>query len=326
MSKEDSKKLSYQEYLNKLNKSEITSVLEVFQLPYKKNLKKQIYIDQIIENLSKIVDKTFDIFQQDEYSNIKLLVKKKGKITIRINYLLQAFLENLKRNHLIIELSPKNYYMPNELLTIYRNKIKNKTPGIKAKINTKEYALILGHIEAYGVIDFSFFYKNYAKQYKLLEDQALERLKFLSAFYDDFHIFTDKKKTYIANKKLKSIRECNKILNQKGEYAIYTNEELMNIHDFTYMNQYKSYKKLIKFIKKNYNVEKRNFKIINNFVLNPFITSYQLNKEAGIKELSSLIDLYFEFNNQKHKNKFIDLIEKITVDYPAWELKGGTRK
>lgn len=328
MKKQDGNKLiTYKEYLGTLNKSDLTNILNMFHIEYKKNAKKQIYQDLILDNINNIVNFTLDLFQLDEFHNIKLLVKKKGKITIRVNHLLLDFMRNLERHHLI-KASDKTFYLPKELLDAYKSKLKNKKPVEKVKANTKEYNLILGFLDAYGVIDYNMFYEEYSKIYKLTKEDALNRIKNLANFYGEFKIFEDQKKKsiYIASAIIKNLKQCKSILNKKSNYAIYTNEELISIHDFTFMSKYKSYKKLIKFINRNYYVEKGSMKIINKYVLIPFLTNYQLDKEGSKEILSSLIDTYFEFNNNKHKNKFMALVENLTLDYPSWDLKGHSER
>lgn len=327
MAKKDIQKtLAYKDYLLELNKSDVTKILDTFQIDYKKNQKKEVYVEKVLDNVDKIVSDTLDIFQMDEYHNIKLLVKKNGKITIRINYLLGAFLENLERNKLIKEIKPKTYIMPKELVNGYKRKLKNKTTSVKIKETTYEYALIKGFVNTYGVIDFNRFYDVYSKKYKLQKDQTLERISFMSAFYEEIRLYESNNKKYLSHYAIKNLKACNAFIKKKGDYAVYTIEELISIYDFSFLNKCKSYKAVVKFIKRNYNVEKSNFKIINNYILSPFLTSYQQNREDAMKLLSDLIDKHFEFKNQKHKNKFMDLIEKVTEDYPSWSLKGYTQR
>lgn len=327
MTKQDNKILTYKDYLEKLNKNELLSVLDTFHIEYKKNCKKQYYVDLILENINSIVKRTLDLFQIDEFHNIKLFVKKKGKITIRVNHLLLDFMRNLERNKLVIS-ENKTFYLPKELLIAFKSKIDNKKIISKVKENTEEYKLILGFIDVYGAIDYNKFYDAYAKNYKLQKEDALERLKDISNFYSEFKLFEDnkKKKIYIASSVIKSLKECKSIINKEVDYAVFTNEELMKIHDFTYMAKYKSYKKLMKFINRNYYVEKGSQKIVNKYVLIPYLTNYQLNKDSAKNVLSSLIDTYFEFNNKKHKNKFMNLVENLALDYPSWDLKGHSER
>ena len=122
------------------------------------------------------------------------------------------------------------------------------------------------------------------------------------------------------------MKECKEFTKKDIDYAVYTAEELMSIHDFSFMTGCKSYKKLIKFINRNYYVEKGSFKIVNKYVFIPYLTNYQLNKEKALELLSGLIDDYFEFNNKKHKNKFMSLVENLALDYPSWNLKGHSER
>lgn len=327
MAKQNSNKITtYKEYLGTLTKNELISILDTFHIEYKKNNKKQVLEEMILDNVNNIVKFTMDLFQIDEFHNIKLLVKKKGKITIRINHLLLDFLNVLHKHKLVKTEDGKTYFLPKELLDVYKLKLKNKKPIEKAKENTKEYNLILGFIDAYGVVEFNNFYDKYSKNYKLSKENALERLKDMSNFYDEFKVLEDKKKVYIVSNVIDTIKECKEILKKKEEYAVYTIEELIKIHDFTYMAHFKSYKKLMKFINRNYYVEKGGLKIVNKYVLIPFLTNYQLNKEQAKDILSGLIDKYFEFNNKKHKNKFMALVENLALDYPAWNLKGHSER
>lgn len=328
MKKQDENKLlTYTDYLEKLNKNDIVSILDLFHIEYKKNAKKQVYLDLVLENVNTIAKRTLDLFQIDEFHNIKLFIKKKGKVTIRVNHLLLNFMQNLKRHHLVI-CNDKTFYLPKELMTAYKAKLKNKKVIDKAKENTKEYNLILGFIDAYGAFDFDKFYEEYSKTYKLSREDALTRIKDIAVFYGEFRMFEEQKtqKLYIASHIIKNIKQCKNIINKKVEYAVYTKEELIDIHSFEYMTKFKSYKKLMKFIKRNYYIEKGSQKIVNKYVLVPFLTNYQLNKDAAKEVLSTLIDSYFEFNNQKHKNKFMDLVEKIAGDYPSWYLKGHSER
>ncbi|MBQ6841126.1 MAG: hypothetical protein IJO63_03315 [Bacilli bacterium] len=327
MAKQDNKILTYKDYLEKLNKNELMGVLDTFHLEYKKNCKKQVYVDLILENVNHIVKHTLDLFQIDEFHNIKLFVKKKGKITIRVNHLLLDFMRHMERNKLVIS-DNKTFYLPKELLDSFKNKLNNKKVISKVKENTEEYKLILGFIDVYGTIDYNKFYESYSKKYKLTKEDALVRIKDIANFYGEFKFYEDnkKKKIYIASNVIKSLKECKTILNKATDYAVFTNEELATIHDFSYMAKYKSYKKLMKFINRNYYVEKGSQKIVNKYVLIPYLTNYQLNKESAKNILSSLIDTYFEFNNKKHKNKFMNLVENLALDYPSWNLKGHSER
>ena len=317
---------TYQEYLDTLNKNVLIQILDNYHINYKKGQKKQIYQKLVLENVNNIVKKTISFFQIDEYYNLKYLIKKKGKVTVKFNRLLLIFLQNLARNNLVIEVNDNTYYMPNELFSAYKKELKSKLTSKTIQKNTEEYNLIQGFIDAYGVIDFDIFYSEYSKKYKLLKPETLERINDLSKFYLEFNIFNDNKQSYLASNSIKSLKECKEYLKMPGDYAIYTNTELIEIHTFKYMEKFKSYRKFKRFINRNYEVSKSSFKIINKYILIPFMTNKQQNIDNSKDILSTLIDQYFEFNNQKAKDKLISLIENVALDYPKWNLKGKSER
>lgn len=316
----------YKDYLSGFCKNELIKFLDLFDIKYKKSDKKSKVIEIILDNLSLIVDSSLSWFQMDEFYNIKLIVKKKGNITIRFNHLLKDFLKKLEAHKLLVSRKENQYIMPKELLNIYSRRIQNKKILSKIKENTSEYNLILGFIDAYGVVEFDKFYEEYSKKHKLLKDEALKRINKLSLFYGEFKVFSDNKKAYIASNEFTNVTQTKKILKKPIDRAIYTIEELINIHNFNSLAKCKSYKKLFKFINRNYYVERSNYKIINRYVLLPYFTKRQTSKEDASKLLSELIDEFFEFSKKKYKDKFIELIEEVALDYPSWNLKGNTEK
>lgn len=325
MKKNNTLQIEYKEYLEKLNKNQITCIMDKFNLSYQKNNKKDKLIETILDNLENVVDNALDIFQEDEYININYVIKRKGCVVVTINKLLTKFLNNLVDNNLMIIEDEEEYIMPSEIYNLFKDKLKKKSVINRIKSNTREYNLILGHIDTYGIIDFDYFYNNYAKDYKLTNEETLTRIKKISLFYKEFHIIEDKKKVYIVNNLIKNIKEAKEYLKNKN-YATYTNEELINIHNFKFMKKVRSYKKLVRFIESHYDVEKGSFKIINKFVLIPYLEQNQLNGDKSKELISNLADKYFEFSKEKYKVKFISLIENLALDYPSWSLRGYSER
>lgn len=317
---------TYNEYLNTLSREELLSILDFYNISYRKNSKKEVCINLVIENLDNIVDKSISVFQNDEYINMKYVIKKKGLVEVRLNYLLYDFLNNLSKKHLIIRENEKLFYMPKDVLKIFEKKFNNKSNIEKIKVNTLEYALLLGFIDAYGVVDFDMFYNNYSKIYKYKKDIALDRIKFFSNYFNEFKYFKEKDKNYITSNVINSLKDCKKYLNKKEKYKIYTNEELVDIHTFKYMESYKSYKKLNKFIRNTYEVNKTSTKIVNKWVLIPYLAAYQLDKNVAREKLVELLEQYFEFKNEKQKSKLLTLAENMAMDFPNWRLNGYSEK
>lgn len=326
MSKQEKINTTYKEYLDTLTKEELNSILSFYNIKFKKNIKKESLIDLIMDNLNNIVNKSTEVFQDDELANIKLVIKKKGLVEVRLNYLLYDFLETLTRNHLIIKKDTKLFYMPKEILSLFNKKVNNKNVLEHIKNNTEEYKLLMGFIDAYGVVDFDLLYSNYSKEYKLKKDAAVSRISFLSDYYKEFKIFKDKNKLYVASNIINNLKECKIYIKKKENYKLYTNEELANIHTFKYMESYKSYKKLVKYIRANYEVSKNSTKIINKWVMIPYLAEYQLDKNTAKEKLVKLLEEYFEFKNDKQKNKFLNLAEDMAMDYPNWRCNGYSEK
>ncbi len=318
-------KNSYKDYLNSKKKKELENILDTYNIEYKKSLKKDDLKDLILKNLKNIVLFTLDIFQNDELQNLKLVIKKEGNIKVKINFLLLDFLLILKRNSIVFSLDDERFIMPKEIVDLYKEALKDKEIVNKIKENTDEYNFILSYIGVYGITDFDIFYQNYAKDYKYTKDETINRIKKLSLFYREISFFTNKNKSYIASNKFKSFKDASYLL-KKQDYKIYTNKEILNFYNLKFMAKKRPYKRLSKFINKNYNVEKGNFKIINKYVLIPYFQERQLNKDTSKEILSALVDKYFEYNNDRHKEKFIDLIKKLAPYYPSWEKGGHTEK
>ena len=317
----------YEYYLNKLKKEEIQIILNTYQIKHNKNLSKNMLIKLILENVDLIVEYALDIFQQDELYNIKLLVKKNGYMKVKINHLLLCFFEVLKRNNLLFSEDGIIFEMPSELVLSFKNKLKSKAVLNKIKSNADEYNLILGYIDVYGFRNFKHFYDIYFENYHLSYSDALQRIKKLAYFYGEFKIFVDKNNIYLSSNNIKTIKVGKEFIpKKKNEYKDFLPSELVAIHNFDYFNKKREYKKLKKFISKSYDVEKGSFKIINRFILVPYLIENQICNEDAYSLLSTLIDKYFEFNNEKHKNKFISLVEGIVNIYPSWKLNGYNKK
>jgi hypothetical protein len=77
------------------------------------------------------------------------------------------------------------------------------------------------------------FYEIYSSEYQLESHKVSERLKLMSSFYNEFKLIENKDKLYIASNVIKNLKMCNQLIKSKGEYAVYTPEELISIHNFS---------------------------------------------------------------------------------------------
>lgn len=328
MKKENTKEkiLKYNELLLELKKSDVESILINFDINYKKNTSKENLIETVVNNVESIVDSTLDIFQEDELANIKLIIKKKGNIHVTVNHYFKKFLNNFERLHLLKKINQNDFLMPKELLNIYTKKIKNKSVINKIKRNTEEYALIMGFIETYGFRTIKDLYEIYKNKYEINYNDFQKRIIYIGKFYNEYKTYSEKNDYYISSLNINGIAKGKKYLNKKNKYKEYTCEDLININNFSKFSKVKSYKKLSKYILRNYYVEKGNFKIINRFILCPYFIEKQVDKNKSQKLLEELIGKYFEIKDEKNKKKFIELIDDFFLDYPSWSLHGFSER
>lgn len=319
-------KHNYKDYLESLKKEELELVLKDFNISYDLKDKKEILVKNILDNLENRILNIVSIFQNDELSNIKKVIKNKGYIKIKKNSQMRDFIDNLTFHFLAYQISDYEYYVCSDVLKIFKNKINLKTLLKKIKSNTKEYNYILGLLETYGVCDYDFFFELYSRSFISTKEDFLDRLRILANFYNEFIIYEKKKNILVANKALTTYKMANKLYSMPGNYRLYSNDEIIQIHNYKYCGNLKSYKKLIKFLKRNYGMEKRNIAFFNKNILSKYLTKIQLNEDEADDLLKELIDVYFEIKNEKQRKKFINLMRNISLYYPNWSLKGNYKK
>ena len=316
-------KIAYKEYLDSLNKSDITNVLDTYFIEYKKSQSKDALINLLISNVDFITSESINYFRKEELLFLKKIIKKKGYIRFRHNKLLLNFCNYIQDKLLIKMIGPNEYLMPNEVYLSFKQKLKSKKINELVKNNTIESSLILGFTDAYGVCGFDFFYNEYTKKFKYQKEDAIKRLNKWQRLYNEFKLLDNK---YICSNQIKNIKEAEKYINNTSKYAVYTNEELIKIHNFEYYEKSKPYKKFISFVTKLYDVNKDGIKIINKHVLNPYNAYYQYNKTKAKSVLNNLLNEYFEPYKDKYKEKLITYINDLMEECPKWKYKGNIRK
>lgn len=321
-----SSKISFDEYINNLPKSELCTILKTFNISYKSTYKKDKLSSLVTENLDKIVRHSYELFQSDELANIKVLIKNNGYSRPRTNYLLLYFLQNLSRLGLVIKINESEFIMTKEVLTKFKNLVKNKNLLVKVKQNTNEYNLILGILSCYGVLTYDKFYEVYSKYFKYTSEELFNKLNTLKLFYEEFNVIDTKSVKYICNKRLITEKECKKYINKNAEYKEFSIEDYVNINKYNYMKKFEPFNKMIKFVKRNYYMDEKDIKVFNKYIIVPYLEEIQVKNSEAENILSTNIDKYFEYKNEKHKAKFMNLIKDITNDYPLWSLNGYSKR
>ena len=79
---------------------------------------------------------------------------------------------------------------------------------------------------------------------------------------------------------------------------------------------------MLKKIKKNYYLDEKDIKVFYKYVIIPYLNDVQIDNPTKEENLSKNIDKYFEYKNEKHKNKFMDLVKGIINETPMWKYNG----
>lgn len=325
MSLKKNKPVSYEEYLNKLTKKELTSILDAVEMEYNSKAKTEELVTMILDELDDIISKTLNYFTLIEYRNLKMVLKRKGHVKLRTNVGLMQFCQMLTVRHLMYKIDDKTFILFKEVYKEFKNKSYQKKVIKKCQKNNNELHLVLGTLLIYGAISLKDFYLIYCEKYEISENDLKDYLLGLKKYSNAFNIYEEKDDFYLANKKIKNIKECKKYADKKNRKA-YSFEEIERLYTLRYMKKYKSYRKLKKFITSSYYIEKNNFHIVVDKIIIPFIEEYQLDKDHANEVLDSLVDDYFEFNSNKYKNKLITLADNFVKDYPNWNLKGYSER
>ena len=61
---------------------------------------------------------------------------------------------------------------------------------------------------------------------------------------------------------------------------------------------------------------------VDSLTIIPYLNDVQIDNPTKEENLSKNIDKYFEYKNEKHKNKFMDLVKGIINEAPMWKYNG----
>lgn len=326
MSVKNNKLISYENYLNNdLTKKELVTLLNTLDIKCNKSIKKEEMVTLILDEFEDIVAKNVSYFTIDEYRKLKKIINKGGLVKLKSDVGMMQFCEKLTNRYLMKKIDNKKFVLFKETYNLLKKHVKLKKTLRKCQKNTDELHLILGSTLIYGAINLRRFYRIYTEKYEISEDNLKSYLIDLAKYSDSFIVYQSKTDTYIASKLIKSINQCKKYA-EALDIKEYTYDEVQKIYTLQYFKDYKGYCKLKKFITESYYIEKDNFKVIVESIINPFIEEYQLNEKKANDHLERAIDDYFEFNSNRHKDRFITLISELIKDYPSWKLNGYSER
>lgn len=319
--------LTYSEYLDGLSKEEMERILIFFNIKFRKNSKKENLVKILNNSAEDITKYSFNLFQSDELANLKLVLKNNGHIKPRTNYLLLYFLNNLNKKGIVKKVDDDEFYMPKDIQKYFKSHLKDKESLKIIKSNTKEYNLIMGLLNTYGVLSYDKFYEMFNNIIPCDKESLFERLMVLTDFYEEFELYFSKKENYVCNKAFLNekgiqLKEIKKYVNKKSNYKTFSSKELTNMFSYKYMSKFKSFKKMLSFVKKNYYLDEKDIKVFYKYVIIPYLNDVQIDNPIKEENLSKNIDKYFEYKNEKHKNKFMDLVKGIINEAPMWKYNG----
>ncbi len=300
-------------YLEKLSKKELVDLINFYHelcdlnnsqksLTITKE-KKDILVDYLVDYHNKYLEYIVSLFSKDDYDNLLKLLKKTSTLGID-----NSFLEFLNNKRVLF-----NNEMPLETYKELKRLVKQNIIKRKINSNTKYYSIANGIIIAYGVID--------ADTFNIIINSDTYMKKIQLYYKKDYII--DNKKVY--SNKLTNITKINKYL-KNIEIKGFNQKDFLNLGNKKYHHHIKSYKKLIKVLKRKYIFKNYDIMFLDNYIIIPYLYSSLNEEKKANAELNEVIEKYFEFNNSELKSSIIKNISNIKNEFPLWELRGKSFK
>lgn len=300
-------------YLEKLSKKELVDLINFYHelcdlnnsqksLTITKE-KKDILVDYLVDYHNKYLEYIVSLFSKDDYDNLLKLLKKTSTLGI-----VNSFLEFLNNKRVLF-----NNEMPLETYKELKRLVKQNIIKRKINSNTKYYSIANGIIIAYGVIDADTFNS-------IINSDTY--MKKIQLYYKNDYIIDNKK---VYSNKLTNITKINKYL-KNIEIKGFNQKDFLNLGNKKYHHHIKSYKKLIKVLKRKYIFKNYDIMFLDNYIIIPYLYSSLNEEKKANAELNEVIEKYFEFNNSELKSSIIKNIGNIKNEFPLWELRGKSFK
>lgn len=319
MKKDKIEKIYLKDYLNKLKKTEIEDILSIYDIKYDVKEKKDNLAFSVIENTQNITKTIVYALNNYKLKQVRYILKNDAIKKENVNREMISLLNNLVNLKVCVLLKDNSYKLIEEYKVEMNRLLEKKSKSLIAKIkkNTKENQVIESLSEAYGVIPTDTIYEKYIRDKKRTKNKFIKELKQMAYLSDKYKIVDENNKSLLVNKMIESNSGINESVEEK-KYD-YTLKELNNIHELNILKKDKAYKKLIKYLTKNFELNKRDF---DNVKSNLLMNYYIYINAGGNKEdyLSNRIDDLFKLKREKDKQKLIKLVEKTYNKFPTWNL------
>lgn len=297
------------EYLSKLKKEELIDLVNHFHMLCEVNdfhkaieiekEKKEFILDYLVDLYSKYVKFFISSLDNEDYNLLKKIIKKSSILSID-----NKFLKYLNDSKILFANE-----MPKETKSLIKKYINNKKIVKDIRNNEKYYNIAKGIILAYGVIDINRF-KELIGSYKYY-------LLISNYYKKDYIIQNDR----VVSNKLSNKKKINKYYKDK-DIKEFSKKDYLNLGKNIYHHDIKSYKKLIKILKKNYIFKNYDIIFVDKMIVTPYLYNSLSDEKLARENLEQAIDNYFEFHNQKLKDMMLNNIIKIKKEFPLWEYRG----
>ena len=303
------KKKKLIEYLKKLKKEQLVEMINYFHLlcevnNYPKGIditkqKKEFLIDYLVDLHDKFVKFFVMSLDMEDYELLKTMVKKSSVLDID-----SSFIRYLNDIHILYENE-----IPSETYELLKKNLKSKKVVKSIKENEKYFKLSSGIILAYGVVDINYF--------KSIINSLKYELLISNYYKKDYIIQNDR----VVSNKLSNKKKINTYYKDK-DIKEFSKKDYLNLGKNIYHHDIKSYKKLIKILKKNYIFKNYDIIFVDKMIVTPYLYNSLSDEKLARENLEQAIDNYFEFHNQKLKDMMLNNIIKIKKEFPLWEYRG----
>lgn len=311
----------YEDYLDKITKEKLQSIIEDYnslgsiynleKINYKK-LKKEDLIRKISEIKKDYFKYWIMSLDLEDFNVFKQLILRKN--TNEFFNESREFINWLLDKNILFQ--EQELMLAKDLSILFKDLLKSKEVIKYVKNWNRIYKLVDGIIIAYGVVSRKYFDIIIGG----IENCEIIIPKLEYYYKKDYSI--DKKK--IVSNKLTNKKRINNYL-KNSKYKMFTNKEFVEMGNSTYHHGIKSYKKFIKMLKNNYVFRNSDVLFVDKNIVIPYLYNSLNEEEIAKKNLQETVETLFEFKGDKLKEKMLEEIMKIRLEFPLWEYRGFTK-
>lgn len=311
----------YQDYLEKLNKEKLQSIIDDYNLLGKVfnyesiNTKRQKKED-LLKQIAEIKDNYFKYFVMSldlkDFNTLKQLVFKK----VNDDYLKEnrEFINYLLAKNILFQ--EQELMLAWDISDLLKKLIRDKEVIKYVKIWNRIYKLVDGIIVAYGVVSRKYF--DIIVSGIDNHEQIIPKLEY---YYKKEYLIDSKK---IMSTKLTNKKRINRYV-KNDKYKMFTNKEFVEMGNSTYHHGIKSYKRFIKMLKNNYVFRNSDIEFVDKNIVIPYLYNSLNEEDEAQKNLEETVITLFEFKGDKLKQKMFAEIMKIRDEFPLWEYRGFSK-